>query len=224
MKRCSRCKIEKPFEEFHKRSISSDGYYHMCRTCKSQYYKENREKELKNRHIRYLEKKEETLKQNKQWKEENKEYYHKQQKEYRQSNKEKINIKSKKWIKNNRERINQTARKLDRKKKKTNTQYRLKKRLRVRLYSVLKSGCKVGSAVRDLGCSVEDLKIWLEQQFLPGMTWENYGNGEGKWNIDHILPLSKFDLTDRKQLLKVCNWFNLRPMWAMENIKKSNKI
>jgi hypothetical protein len=83
---------------------------------------------------------------------------------------------------------------------------------------------KKGSAVADLGCSVEALKAHLESQFQPGMNWLNYGNGIGKWNIDHIAPLSKFDLTDRNQFLIACNYKNLQPMWYIENIIKSAKV
>ena len=83
---------------------------------------------------------------------------------------------------------------------------------------------KKGSAVTDLGCSVEALKTHLEAKFQPGMNWLNYGNGKGKWNIDHIAPLSKFDLTDRNQFLIACNYMNLQPMWYIDNIIKSAKV
>lgn len=83
---------------------------------------------------------------------------------------------------------------------------------------------KTGSAVTDLGCTVDQLKLHLESKFQSGMNWLNYGNGEGKWNIDHILPLSKFNLTDRAQFLIACNYLNLQPMWYLENIIKSAKV
>lgn len=83
---------------------------------------------------------------------------------------------------------------------------------------------KSGSAITDLGCTVNQLKLHLESKFKPGMSWLNYGNGEGKWNIDHILPLSKFNLTDRDQFLLACNYLNLQPMWYLENIIKSAKV
>jgi hypothetical protein len=83
----------------------------------------------------------------------------------------------------------------------------------------LKRGTKTGSAVSDLGCSIEELKKYIETKFLEGMTWENYG----KWHIDHIIPLSKFNLSDREELLKAVNYTNLQPLWAEDNMKKSNK-
>jgi hypothetical protein len=93
--------------------------------------------------------------------------------------------------------------------------------LRSRMNSCIKGLYKSGSAVRDLGCSIEFLKTYLESQFQSGMTWENWSmNG---WHIDHILPLSSFDLTDREQLLKACHYTNLQPLWAKDNLSKGKK-
>lgn len=76
--------------------------------------------------------------------------------------------------------------------------------------------------MRYVGCTVEELVIHLEDQFVEGMTWENHGL-EG-WHVDHIFPLSKADLTDPAQLRAAFDWRNLRPAWAAENIEKSDKI
>lgn len=95
-------------------------------------------------------------------------------------------------------------------------QTRLSRNLRVRLSKAVHRG----SAVRDLGCSVDELKQHLESKFQPGMTWNNYGT----WHIDHVKPLALFDLTDREQLLKACHYTNLQPLWAEENLRKSAKV
>lgn len=107
---------------------------------------------------------------------------------------------------------------------KNNLSYRLDFNLRNRLRKVLKGKRKGGSAVRDLGCSVEEFKNHLMKQWAEGMSWDNYGSGTGKWDIDHILPISSFDLTDREQVLKVGHYSNLRPMWGPENSSKGSKI
>jgi hypothetical protein len=52
-----------------------------------------------------------------------------------------------------------------------------------------------------------------------GMSWANYG----LWQIDHIQPLVAFDLTDREQFLKACNYTNLQPLWTIENLSKRSK-
>jgi hypothetical protein len=92
--------------------------------------------------------------------------------------------------------------------------------LRNRLYAALKGNIRNGSAVRDLGCSLEELKTYLGAKFVSGMTWENHG----KWHIDHIVPLDAFDLTARDELLKACHYTNLQPLWALDNLIKSNKV
>jgi hypothetical protein len=102
-------------------------------------------------------------------------------------------------------------------------QYRLSVSLRDRLRKAvsLGRGFKRGSAVRDLGCSLEQLRDHLESLFSAGMTWDNYGS---VWHVDHIYPMAKADIDDPVQLRAVCNWQNLRPMMAAENISKSDSV
>lgn len=106
----------------------------------------------------------------------------------------------------------------------TNIQFRLRRNLRIRLCHILKDRQKIVSSIKDLGCSVDQLKLYLESQFQLGMTWNNYGNKKGQWSIDHIIPLANVDLTNREELLKACHYTNLQPLWAIDNLKKSNKI
>ena len=75
-----------------------------------------------------------------------------------------------------------------------------------------------------LGCGIQEFISHLEKQFTDGMSWENYGNGNGRWNVDHIVPISKFDLSKEDQARAVFHYSNCRPMWAIDNIKKGNKI
>lgn len=98
--------------------------------------------------------------------------------------------------------------------------HRLGIRLRVRLNHAIKTGKKPGSAVRDLGCSINEFKAYMEAKFKEGMTWQNWG----KWHIDHIIPLSSFDLTNREQFLKACHYTNMQPLWAIENMRKWKKM
>jgi hypothetical protein len=96
--------------------------------------------------------------------------------------------------------------------------------LRSRLTSAVRNGQKRGSAIRDLGCTVDELKAHLEGLFTSGMTWDNFGHGEGRWNIDHVFPIKRADLTDRAHVLAVCNWRNLRPEWFVDNVRKSARV
>ena len=127
-------------------------------------------------------------------------------KRYRNKHRVKVNKRKKSYYAVNKDKINQYYVT----KRKTNLQFKLCSILRSRLYSVIKNNYKVGSAVKDLGCSVDELKVYLESKFQPGMTWDNHGlHG---WHIDHIKPLASFDLTDRKQLLEACHYTNLEPL------------
>jgi hypothetical protein len=94
--------------------------------------------------------------------------------------------------------------------------FKICNRIRKRLYSIIKNNQKTGSAVQDLGCSIAELRKHLQSQFQPGMTWDNYG----QWHIDHIRPLSGFNLSNRKELLQACHYTNLQPLWAIDNLRK----
>lgn len=107
-----------------------------------------------------------------------------------------------------------------RKRHQNNPQVKLAFALRNRLKAAIRGGAKSGSAVGDLGCTIEYFKYHMERQFQKGMTWSNMGK---KWHIDHIMPLSAFDLTDRQQLLEACNYRNLQPSWREDNLQKHNK-
>jgi hypothetical protein len=71
-----------------------------------------------------------------------------------------------------------------------------------------------------LGCTYEQARKWIESQFQRGMSWSN----AGEWEIDHIIPISSFDLTDERQVRCVNHYTNLRPLWAEDNRRKGDKI
>jgi hypothetical protein len=98
--------------------------------------------------------------------------------------------------------------------------YRLPNALRNRLGFAVRSNCKTGSAIRDLGCTIEEFRNWLEWQFQPGMSWDNWGDGPNDWQIDHIMPLIAFDLSDRRQFLIAAHFTNQRPLWKVDNMQR----
>jgi hypothetical protein len=123
------------------------------------------------------------------------------------------------WRAKNRERYLDTTRAYDRKQLKENNQRRLSKNLRHRLRKAMLGETRGLSAVRDLGMSIEDFRLYIEKLFVEDMTWDNYG----EWHIDHIKPLSAFDLTDDEQVKEACHYSNLQPLWALDNMKKGYK-
>lgn len=151
------------------------------------------------------------------WRKNNREKSNEASSKYRKLNKEKANNAVKKWYKLNKARINENIKN----RCKIDINFKLSRLLRIRLNNVIKGNFKSGSAIQALGCTLQELKEHLEKQFKEGMTWDNWTiNG---WHIDHIKPLSKFDLTDRVQLLEACHYTNLQPLWASDNINKSDK-
>jgi len=135
-------------------------------------------------------------------------------------NYKKVQVYKKKYGKANRKKLSKQHKYYLRQRRKVDVQFRLRETLRHRLNMAVNGNFKSGSAVKDLGCSIKFFKKHLEKKFTKGMKWWNYG----KWHIDHIKPLRKFDLTKRKELLKACNYKNLQPLWAKDNLKKGKKV
>ncbi len=154
----------------------------------------------------------------------NKEYVLSKAKEYYLKNKNKKLAYQKKYKKENYTKISEYQKKYTKKRRKNDIQYKLSNDLRRRILLALqkKDIRKTYKTIDLIGCTLDQLVNHLEKQFKSGMTWENRGfNG---WHIDHIIPISSFDLTDIEQQ-KICfHYSNLQPLWAKENILKSNKI
>jgi len=158
------------------------------------------------------------------WRRENPAKYSSYQEQYYKANKEKIVEYTIDWRKANPEQYKKTRQEWEKVAKPQTVRYhndlnfRLRKLLRSRLLQSVKTDQKSGSAVSDLGCSIEDFKKHLESKFTIGMSWDNIG----EWHLDHILPLASFDLTDRSQFLNACHYTNIQPLWREDNLRKSD--
>ena len=86
------------------------------------------------------------------------------------------------------------------------------------MWHVLKGIRKSKGTEKLLGCAFKDFKIYMEQKFKDGMSWDNYG----KWEIDHIVPCSSFDLSLETEQAKCFHYTNLQPLWRTENRRKYN--
>jgi len=144
------------------------------------------------------------------------------QKKYRENHPEKIRKQKQDYRKNNKEKIAKYHLQYCNNRRRTDINYKLACCLRGRIRKVIKNNWKLGSAIQDLGCTVPELKLYLEVQFKPGMTWDNWSFTG--WHVDHIIPLDSFNLQNREEFLKACHYTNLQPLWAEENLKKSNKL
>jgi len=183
-----------PYKDLEKRKVAFSNYYIRHKKEKKEYNSQyGKEKSL-----------EISIKK--------KEYYLKNKekiKEYREKNRDKLIAGRRKGINEYRYR-----------RYREDIQFKIKSALRSRLKTVKNS--KAGSSVKDLGCTVDEFKIYIESLWTEGMCWENWSR-DG-WHMDHIKPLFAFDLTDREQFLEAVHYKNLQPLWAKDNFKKNNKI
>lgn len=102
--------------------------------------------------------------------------------------------------------------------------YKLKGALRNRICYAFKNNDKNKNIKSEelLGCTFEIAKKHLERQFKNKMTWENHGQGIDRWEIDHKIPLAM--AKTKNELIELCHYTNLQPLWSLENNKKKDKI
>lgn len=98
----------------------------------------------------------------------------------------------------------------------------LNNRMRSAIRRGLAQGVGFSVASKSLGYNLADIRIHIEKQFLDGMSWDNAHD----WHIDHIIPLShfSFESVDDDGFKAAWSLTNLRPVWATDNLKKSDKI
>lgn len=209
LKKCKKCQTTKPLNEFNKSTGGKYGVRTICKSCRRVYRFENRDI-IKSYNEKY------------KLNELNKIKIKNYDKSYYEKNKEKLLKYRKMWSEKNKLKLNEYSKNYHKTKREININFKIKDNMRSRLYQAIKYKWKCGSSIEDLGCSIEELKKYLESKFSNGMTWENYG--KRGWHIDHIKPLISFDLTDRKQFLEACHYTNLQPLWWYENLSKSDKI
>ena len=137
---------------------------------------------------------------------------------YYQANKERICRNTAQWKKDNPKKFAAHRRKYIR----NSPTARVANNCRDRIRRMIGSQGKArGRSNRLIGCDADTLCLILEAQFLPGMTWDNYGSA---WHVDHIIPLAAYDLTDPKQQLEAFHYINLQPLWAHENMAKGDDV
>jgi hypothetical protein len=122
--------------------------------------------------------------------------------------------------KQNKNRINSRKRIRSKELAKINPNYKIKRNLRHRFWSAVSRDSKKTSVINLIGCTIDELKIYLSQKFTDGMNWENYG----EWHIDHIIPCASFDLTEIEQQKQCFHYTNLQPLWCIDNILKSDNL
>lgn len=242
MKICSRCASEKPAdtEHFSPLKKAKDGLHSWCKSCLAEWRREDRAK--KKDHYKALEARR-MQKHGEKRRAANRLLWEKRGSVYRENAKARLEERRAAYNENRRVRyasnpdlrahraeanrrwhVENAEAHSERRRLKwqnaTPTQ-RLRTYFGAAISHVLAGRGKGGRSWQQLvGYTAADLKAHLERQFLRGMTWENYGD----WHVDHIVPIASFEITGADDpALRIC-WGlpNLRPMWAADNIRKSD--
>jgi len=191
------------------------------------------------------------LKKKKEYDEKNKDKIRQYKKEYDEKNKDKIRQQKKQHYQENKDKIKEYREKNKDKNKEYYNEYREKNKDKMREYkknykcehnkaprkcvicnplSYLTElqGGRIRNALNSkkdkhtieyLGCDKKTLYNHLEKQFKDGMSWKN----KGEWHIDHIRPCASFNLELEEEIMKCFHYTNLQPLWATDNLSKSNK-
>jgi hypothetical protein len=200
---CSKCGTSKPINDFHKDKHKKDGLTCKCKQCFSKYFTNNKSniseyvKEYQNKNKNELNEDYQNRYQN------NKEYYKKYNTQPK--NKKRANINTKK-------------------RREKNPIKKLHDSISASIIYSLKniSESKHQQTLKIIGLeSWNEFREHIESQWIEGMNWANYGKTTNSWSIDHIIP--KSSAKTKEEVYKLNHYKNLRPMWHIENIKKSNK-
>jgi hypothetical protein len=195
---CSTCKTLKSITSFSKRKTSKDGCRGECKSCVNAY--------------------------NKKYKSDNRLLIHEYNKKYHEDNKCILNPRRQTYRKENKELIRLQRREHDRKyknkRKATDPLYRFKLNVGslIRNYISKKGFIKNTKTIEILGCTYDEFKDHIEKQFTEGMSWDN----RSEWHLDHIKPISL--ATTEEEIIALNHYTNFQPLWAEDNLKKSNKF
>jgi hypothetical protein len=236
VKTCGSCKETKALDNFYKNKRQKDGFDRICKSCsaeKGALYRAKHKDKIKakaaerrdnNRDVERIRAKTryERIKHTPEYKEKARHNYSQFVAKGGEALKERRREQRRAYRTANREKENAQNREYRRKRKEADPMYKLQMNLRCRLSKVFRLKTKPCSASRITGCTREELRAYIADKFQPGMTWDNYGH-KG-WHVDHIVPISAFDLSDEQQLKAACHYTNLQPLWAFDNLSKGGKI
>ena len=191
---CSKCKLNLSLNSFTFNNKTKK-YTYRCKNCLLQDQRLYREK--------------------------NKEKLKVRDSNYYQKNKVQINERNKNYISDNRNKRNEYIRKYKKEKKLKEPSFKIYELLRKRIWRCVKKNKKSNISKYYLGCDLEFYKKWIEYTFSNDMNWENHGK---IWHIDHVIPISYFNLTDDDKIKIAFNWKNTRALSIKDNLVKKDKI
>lgn len=213
-KKCYKCLKTRLVKYFNKRKASKDGLQKVCKDCSrlqsKDFYFKNKQlyKDL------YLKDRETILNRNKKWNKNNRDKVIQHKQKFMSNNPDYYS----KYRKENKKILNRKTSLRDNFRRKTDILFKLQKNYRNRLYDYYRGTNRSKRSEEIIGLSWTEFKIYLENKFLIGMTWENYG----EWHIDHIIPLASAN--SPKELENLFHYTNCQPLWAKDNILKGAKL
>lgn len=203
-KKCSKCNIEKELDMFGKFNRKTQNgiiltYKCSCKSCETETQRNRRNKE----------------------KGEDPEKYHKKWADYYAKTKDNNKKAKKNWISipENRDKRNEYIRKYKADRRLNDNAYKLFENHRKKIWKSLTN--KSNSSKELLGCDIENYVNWITYTMSDEMTWDNYGT---YWNIDHLVPVNTFDITNPDEAKKAFNWKNTWAMLSSDNFSKRIKI
>jgi hypothetical protein len=254
MKVCTKCKLEKDFSEFNKRTKNKDGLRNECRSCEKKY-RDNmldyQKKYQRNYYLNNIDSIKEYRMENRErdkikidnWRKNNSEkikIYNERNKKnakiYYSENIEAISKQKKIYYSNNRDRIlNKKKSNRDiineyvRQRKKTDELYKLLCSIRSTINSSIKTKkfSKKAKTEEMLGCSFEEFKLYIESKFENWMSWENYGlyNGELNYGWDLDHIIPISSAKTEDEVIKLNHFTNFSPLCSYINrVVKKDKI
>lgn len=210
MKKCLKCEVIKPVTDFTKLSRNKDGLHARCKLCKRLSEKNMR---LANHADRLVK---ERAHGKKRYTNENTQV---KLKAYREATRERKQEYDKTYRKENADRIATYKREWCKERRRTNKTHVVKRNLRRRIHHLLLDGYKSATTEQYIGCTYEEFVCHIENQFEPGMSWDNYGLGS--WHLDHIIPCYLYDLSNFEDQMRCFNYRNHRPLWEVDNLSRS---
>lgn len=227
IKICKKCNLSKilNIDNFNWRK-DNNKWRETCRLCikliAKKRYKEKTE-EIKTKAQQYREKHREEIRLHAM------EYNHrdeviKRMQQYRKDNRKALRKKEKEWRTKNPEKAKIIAykkAKIQRLKLINRVKAHVSRQINFALHRSNSSKCGE-SCMKYLPYSIQDLKQYLESQFEPWMSWENWGVFKKTWNdqdpstwtwqIDHIVPQSCLPYVSMTEE-------NFKKCWALENLR-----
>jgi hypothetical protein len=210
-KACTKCGCVKPetSEYFLVRSTKTGALKTHCKSCGSAYRK-----------TYYASNKDTLLKDNKAYRESNYRDICAQRRMKYAENRVAIIERNLAYRSGNREAHRERVSRNSKKRMELDPVYAMQRRVKALIGTRLRSGgySKKSRSHEILGCDWITFKLHIERQFVPGMTWEN----RSFWHLDHIVPMATAKA--ECDVIALNHFTNLRPMWAIENIRKSDTV